>query len=150
MVCNHPLNCQNPMVRKGRWLPFPRLEASPCLWGSLLVADKWNPNHSGKDAVSTILLVSLLLARAFAPNLCDWIPEFQFMITTVMSMAAKSSNLDDRMSGANLQTKTTCPYHQEAERTLNRWEHQAVPPPTCHLGLWPGSHCLFTLIPGTV
>ena len=30
-----------------------------------------------------------------------------------------------------------CP---KVERTLKRWEHQAVPPPTCHLGPWPGGH----------
>ena len=32
-------------------------------------------------------------------------PEFQFMTTTVMSMAAKSSNLDNWISGFNLQTE---------------------------------------------
>ena len=32
-------------------------------------------------------------------------PEFQFMATTIMSMAARSSNLEDQMSGANLQAE---------------------------------------------
>ena len=32
-------------------------------------------------------------------------PEFQFMTTIVMSMAAKSRDLDDQISGANLQIK---------------------------------------------
>ena len=38
------------------------------------------------------------------PKLCEPI-QFQFMTTTVVSMAAKSSNLDDQISGANLQTE---------------------------------------------
>ena len=32
-------------------------------------------------------------------------PEFQFTATTIMSMAARSSNLEDQLSGANLQTE---------------------------------------------
>ena len=96
------------MVWEGRWLPFPRSETSPCLWGSLLVADKQNPNHHGKDMVSTNPVVSSFLARAFVPNLCDN-TEFQFTATTVASMATKSSDLDDWMSGAKLQTEGHTP-----------------------------------------
>ena len=64
------------MVWEGRWLPFSRLEASPCLLGSLLVVDKQNPNPCGKDAVSANPVVSSFFARAFVPNLCDLIQSF--------------------------------------------------------------------------
>ena len=58
-------------VWKGRLLPFPRSEASPHLWGSLLVTDKWDPNHHGKDTVRANPVVSSVLARAFAPDLFE-------------------------------------------------------------------------------
>ena len=45
----------------------------------------------------------LFLARALAPNWNDLILEFQFTAINFMSMAAKSSELEDRTSGANLQ-----------------------------------------------
>ena len=45
----------------------------------------------------------LFLARAFAPTLNDCNLEFQFTATNFMSMAAKSSDLVDETSGANLQ-----------------------------------------------
>ena len=40
-------------------------------------------------------------------GLCTWFvwlnPEFQFMATTIMSMATRCSDLEDQTSGANLQ-----------------------------------------------
>ena len=65
------------------------------------MADKQNPNHHGRDTVLLVLevsanpVVSPLLARAFAPELCDLIWSFNFTTTTVTSMDAKSSDLDD-------------------------------------------------------
>ena len=48
-------------------------------------------------------VVFSFLARTFVPNLYYIDLEFQFMATTTVSMAAKSSDLEDRISGANLQ-----------------------------------------------
>ena len=45
----------------------------------------------------------LFLARAFAPTMNDLYPVFQFTATNFISMAAKSSDLVDKTSGANLQ-----------------------------------------------
>ena len=73
------------------------------------MVDKWNPNHCGKDVVSTNPVVSSFLARALAPELCDIIPKFQFTATTVASIATKSSDLDDQTSEANLQTEGHTP-----------------------------------------
>ena len=64
------------MVWKGRWLPIPRLAASPHLIGSPLVAYKQNPNNHQKDALSTNPVVSSFLARAFAPNLYNLVQSF--------------------------------------------------------------------------
>ena len=43
-------------------------------------------------------------------------PEFQIMATTVASMAAKSSNLEDWTSGANLQTKVHTPMPSRGQK----------------------------------
>ena len=43
------------------------------------------------------------LARAFALKIVQTNLEFQFMTTIVMSMATKSSDLDDQISRADLQ-----------------------------------------------
>ena len=44
------------------------------------------------------------LAGAFAPDLCDLIQSFS-SVTTIVSMATRSSDLEDQTSGANLQTE---------------------------------------------
>ena len=51
-------------------------------------------------------------------------PEFQFTATTVVSMAAKYSNLDDWTSGANLQTEGHTPIPsrgQEDPEEMGAW-----------------------------
>ena len=151
MVHDHPLNCQNLVVWEGRWLPFWRSEASPCFLGSPLVADKQNPNHCGKDAVSTNPVVSSFLARAFVPNLCDLIWSFSSWPLLLHQLVPNPVTWKTGHLESTSKLRATLPCHQEAERTLERQEHQAVPAPTCHLGLWPGKllpshpntrHCL--------
>ena len=62
-------------------------------------------------------------------------------------MAAKSSELDDQMSGANLQTEDHTPIPSRGQKDLEETGAcRAVPPPTHHLGLWWGSHFLVALI----
>ena len=74
------------------------------------------------------------------------------MATTVASMAAKSSDLGDQTSGPNLQTRGHTPLPSRGQKDPEGMGDcpQAVPTPTCHLGLQPGAHCLVALIPGTV
>ena len=65
----------------------------PCWWHINGV-----PNNVTRKQLLQTKLFILFLARAFAPY-----PEFQFTATNFMSMAAKSSDLVDKMSEANLQ-----------------------------------------------
>ena len=147
-VHDHPLNCQNLVVWEGRWLSFPRSEASPCLRGSPLVVDKQNPNHHGKDAVSTNPVVFYFLQAPLHPNCANWSRVLVYGHYCHIN-GHQIQWLGYQTSGANL-LRATLLYHQEAERTLKRQEHWAVPPPTHHLGLQWGSHHLVALIPSTV
>ena len=61
------------------------------------------PNNMIRKRLSQIKWFILFLARAFAPTMNDHILEFQFTATNFMSMAAKLSDLADKMPGANLQ-----------------------------------------------
>ena len=73
------------------------------------MADKWNPNHCGKDVVSTNSVVFFISHKGLCTQIVQTDLEFQFMATTVTSMATKSSNLDNQMSGANLKTEGHTP-----------------------------------------
>ena len=64
-----------------------------------------------------------------------------------MSMAAKLSDLVDKLSGANLQADGHAVVPTQSVKDL--WEpgeEDSSPITTCHLGLQPGGHCLATLI----
>ena len=121
---------------------------SPCLQGSPLVVDKWNPDQCGKDAVSTTPVVFSFLTRGLCTQIVLTNLEFQFTTTIVMSMATKCSDLDDWISGANLQNNSAPPHHQVAEKALKRWEHLAVLPPILLLSHQRGDHPLVT--PGPI
>ena len=64
---------------------------------------KWSPKQCDKDAANSNQVVCFISC----PGLCTQFEslnlEFQFTATNFTSMAAKSSNLGKRMSGANLQ-----------------------------------------------
>ena len=66
-----------------------------------------------------------------------------------MSMASKSSELEDQTSGANLQMEGHAGRPSQNQKDPQGQEHWVVPPPACHLGPQPGGHCLAILIPGT-
>ena len=149
MVCDCPLNCQNPVVWEGRWLLFPRSEASPCLLGSPLVVCKWNPNQCGKDMVSANPVGSSFLARAFAPYLCNSIQSFSSQPLLSCQWLPNPATQKTRHWEPTSQPRAIFPSHQEAKRTLKRWEHWAAPP-THHPSLWPGSCHLAALTLGTV
>ena len=71
------------------------------------------------------------------------------MATTIMSMAARSGDLEDQMSGTNLQTEGHVGMKSQHWKGPERTEHQAIPPPTCHLGCQPEGCCPTVLILGT-
>ena len=68
------------------------------------------------------------------------------MATTVVSMATKSSDLEDQTSGANLQTPMPLRGQKDPEEMEALYSVPSCLPP----GLQPGSHHLVTLTPGTV
>ena len=72
------------------------------------------------------------------------------MITIVMSMAAKSSDLDNQISGANLQNNGHTPTSPSGQKGLDEMGHLAVPPPILHLSHQRGNHPLVTLGSNTV
>ena len=83
---------------------FPGRRCPHICEGSPLVAYKWSPNQCEKDVVNANQVVFFFIS---CKGLCTqfvWLdPEFQFTASTIMSMATKSSDLEDQTSGANLQ-----------------------------------------------
>ena len=76
----------------------------PHIWeGALLVAYKWSPKQCDKDVVTLNQVVYIISCQGLCTH-NEWLYlEFQLTATNFVSMAAKSSDLVDRMSGANLQ-----------------------------------------------
>ena len=67
------------------------------------MAHKWSPKQHDKDAVTSNQVVYIISCQGLCTH-NEWpYLEFQLTATNFMSMAAKLSNLVDKMSGANLQ-----------------------------------------------
>ena len=63
------------------------------------------------------------------------------MATTIMSMAARSSNLEDQISGANLQTEGHADIEFQCQKGPEEMGASGSSPPTHHLGHQPeGCH----------
>ena len=102
---DHPLNCQIWWLEEVSDYLFPGRRHPHVCKGSPLVAYKWSPNQCVKDAVNANQVVFFISCKGLC-NQFIWLdPEFQFMATTIMSMAARSSDLEDWIYGANLQTE---------------------------------------------
>ena len=72
--------------------------------GTPLVAYKWIPTWCDKEAVTSDQVVYIISCQGLCTHK-EWLyPEFQFTATNFVSMAAKSSDLSDKMSEGNLQT----------------------------------------------
>ena len=68
------------------------------------MAYKQSPKQHDKEAVTSNQVVYMISCQAFAPTTNDHIWSFnQFTATNFVSMVAKSSDLADKTSGANLQ-----------------------------------------------
>ena len=63
------------------------------------------------------------------------------MATTIMSMATRSSDLEDQMSGTNLQTEGYVDVPSQSQKDPKEMGPLGSSPPACHLGPWPGGHC---------
>ena len=69
------------------------------------MAYKWSPKQHDKDMVTSNQVVSFISCQGLCTH-NEWLYlEFQLTATNFMSMAAKSTNLADETSGANLQTE---------------------------------------------
>ena len=76
----------------------------PHVWeGAPLVAYKWSPKQCDKEAVTSNEVVYIISCQGLCTHNKWPYLEFQFTTTNFMSMAAKLSDLVDKMSGANLQ-----------------------------------------------
>ena len=71
------------------------------------------------------------------------------MAATIVSMAAKSTYLEDQTSVANLQMEGHVGMPSQSQKDPVEMGASGSSPPTCHLGLWPEGHCLAILILGT-
>ena len=63
-----------------------------------------------------------------------------------MSMAAKSSDLVDKMSGANLQVDGHAEVPTQGAKDLRKLKEEDSSPSCLHLGIQLGGCCLATLI----
>ena len=80
----------------------------------------------------------LFLARAFVPYLSDLIWSFSSRPLQLCQWLPYLATWKTECLEQISRWRVTQMGHPKAERTLKRWEHWAVPPPTCHLGPWPG------------
>ena len=71
--------------------------------GAPLVAYKWSPKESDKEAVTSDQVVYIISCQGLCTHNKLLYLEFQFTATNFMSMAAKWSDLVDKTSEANLQ-----------------------------------------------
>ena len=119
--------------------------------GVPLVAYKWSPKQCDKEAVTSDQVVYIISCQ----NLCahnEWLYlEFQFTATNFMSMAAKLSDLVDKMSEANLQVdgQMEKPAHGVADlQEMEEEDISFLPSLTCSpvqrlpLGCLNTKHCL--------
>ena len=89
----------------------------------------------------------LFLARASVPT-SKWLhPEFQFTATNYMSMAAKSTDLVDETSGANLQMEGYVDVPPQSAKDL--WELEALDSSPSHLPSWSLGQRLLSSHPNT-
>ena len=120
------------------------LEVSQCLRGTPLVVYKWSPKQCDKDAVTSNQVVYIISCQGLCTH-NEWLyPEFQLTATNFMSMAAKSSDLVDKMPGANLQTDGHADVPAQSAKDLQEPEEEDSSP--SHLPSWfpawrlPSSH----------
>ena len=105
------------------------------IWeGAPLVAYKQSPKQCDKDTANPNRVVCFISCQGLCTHI-EWPnPEFQFTATNFMSMAAKSSDLGNRMSGANSQTEG--PMDMPSQNAKDLWELEALGSSPSHLPSW--------------
>ena len=102
----------------------------PHIWeGAPLVAYKQSPKQCDKEAVVSNQVVYIISCQGLCAH-NEWLyPEFQFTATNFMSMAAKLSNLINKMPGANLQADGQVEVATQGAKDLWGQRKQIVPFP---------------------
>ena len=102
---------------------------------------KWIPTWRDKEAVTSDQVVYIISCQGFCAHK-EWLyPEFQFTATDFMSMAAKSSNLGDKMSEANLQMDGQVEKPAKEQWAGGRQKKRTVPHITHRCGPLSRGHC---------
>ena len=95
---------------------------------------KQSPKKHDKDTANQNQVVCLLSCHGFWAQL-EWLNlEFKFTATNFMSVAAKSSDLGDKMPGANLQTEGHADVPSQG--TEDQWESEVSGSSPSHSLSW--------------
>ena len=109
------------------------------------MAYKWSPKQCGKDVVTSNQVVYIISCQGLCTHNKWLYPEFQFTATNIMSMAAKLSDLVDKMPGANLQMDG----HMEVPTQCMKdpWELEEEDSSPSHLLSWSPAQRLLSSCP---
>ena len=128
------------VVPGGKWLTFFQV-------GGIPTSERqphWSPKQHDKDVANPNQVVCFISCQDLCTQF-EWLNlEFQFTATNFVSMAAKSSDLGDRTSGANLQIEGHMDMPPQSAKDLG--ESEALGGSPSHLPSWslarrpPSSH----------
>ena len=99
-----------------------------------LVAYKWSPKQCDKDAVTSNQVVYIISCQGLCTHYKWPYLEFQLTATNAMSMAAKSRDLVDKMSEANLQADGHVELPTQSAKDL--WKPEEEDSSPFHLPSW--------------
>ena len=107
----------------------------PPIWdGAPLVVYKWSPKQHDKDMANPNQVLCFISCQGLCTQF-EWLtPEFQFTATNFMSMAAKLSDLGNRMSEANLQREGHMDVPSQSIKDL--WELETLGSSPSHSPSW--------------
>ena len=95
---------------------------------------KWIPEQHDKEVVAPDQVFYIISCQGLCAHNESQYPEFQFTATDFMSMAAKSSDLVDKMSEANLQVDGQA--DKPAQGAVDLWEMEEEDSSSHHLPAW--------------
>ena len=129
------LKLQSLVVLVGKWLPFSQVGGIPM---SAREPHWWHINGVPNNVTRKQLPQTKCFYIISFQGLCthnEWpYPEFQFTATDFISMAAKSSDLVDKMSEANLQADGQM--EKPAQRAVDLWEMEEEDGSPLHSLTW--------------
>ena len=107
----------------------------PHIWeGAPLMVYKWSPKQCDEDAANPNQVVCFISCQGFCTQI-EWLnPEIQFTATNFMSVAAESSDLGNRTSGANPHAEGHANVPSQSAKDLQ--ESEALGSSPSHLPSW--------------